>query len=343
MRARVARSTSVLAVLCLGLLTAGTTVVVAGTAGAQEDGRPTKQVRIVDLNLLHGVFCPAATVGCQAPDRVELLMEQLEDAKCPEVVGLQEINANLAKLIDKALPKVCDGEYEVVFSKKPGTLDTERVLTTLPVKSSKILKLTGAFRTASRVVLDSPIGPLVVVVTHQDGDPEDQPVQPPCRNTCPPVCIDAQVSVLACQTVMAADLADSAGGAKATRVLMGDFNVTPTNPRYQMLVADGWTDSYLAAGNPECDAATGVGCTGGRIDDQVETLKDPNARNSERIDYIFVKGGENCVVQFDSPDDANGNGLGTALFGDQPATDGPGGIVWTSDHTGVAADITCGA
>ena len=332
-----ARAVAFLAALCVGA------TIVAAPATAQEDGVPTEQVRIVNLNLLHGVFCPQETNGCQAPDRVALLMQQLEGAKCPEIVGLQEINANLATIIGKALPKVCDGEYDVVFSKKPRSLDTERVLTTLPVRSEKIQKLTGAFRTASRAVLKSPIGPLVLVVTHQDGDPEGAAAQTPCQRTCPPVCVDAQVSVLACQTVVAAKLADDVGGARAIRVLMGDFNVTPGSPRHQLLIDDGWTDAYLTAGNPECDATTGVGCTGGRVDDAVETLKDPNAANSERIDFIFVKSGENCPVQFDAPDDRNDNGLGTALFGDEPAIDGPGGIVWTSDHTGVSADISCGA
>ena len=250
---------AVLTVLCIGAVTT-----VAGPVAAQEDGVPTKQVRIVNLNLLHGVFCPQETNGCQAPDRVALLMQQLEDAQCPEIVGLQEINANLAKIIDKALPKTCDGDYDVVFSKKPGTLDTERVLTTLPVKSQKIQKLTGAFRTASRVVLQSPIGPLVLVVTHQDGDPDAGAPDTPCQRTCPPVCIDGQVGVRACQTVIAAKLADDAGGEKAVRVLMGDFNVTPTSARYQRLIDEGWVDSYLAAGNAECDSATGVGCTGGQ-------------------------------------------------------------------------------
>lgn len=334
MRARVA---VIVAALCVGA-----TMLVAAPATAHEDDVPTKQVRIVDLNLLHGVFCPQETNGCQSPDRVALLMQQLEDAECPEIVGLQEINTNLAMLIDKALPKTCDGHYEVVFSKKPATLDTERVLTTLPVKSTKVQKLTGAFRTASRAVLRSPIGPLVLVVTHQDGDPEDKPPSPPCERTCPPVC-RGKVDGLACQTVLASELADDAGGPKAIRVLMGDFNFTATNRRYQMLIDDGWTDAYLAAGNPECDPATGAGCTGGRIDDAVEALKDPGAKNSERIDFIFVKSGQNCPVQFDSPDDANSNGLGTALFGDEAATDGPGGMVWTSDHTGVSADISCGA
>jgi endonuclease/exonuclease/phosphatase family metal-dependent hydrolase len=157
------------------------------------------------------------------------------------------------------------------------------------------------------------------------------------------VCVEAQVTVRGCQTVVADQLADEVGGPRAIRVLMGDFNVTPGTPRYQYLLDAGWADSYLVAGNPECDGATGVGCTGGRADESVDALKDPNARNDERIDFIFVKSGENCPVQFDAPDDRNDNGLGTKLFGDEPATDGPGGIVWTSDHTGVSADISCGA
>jgi len=329
-------------VAVLGIL-AGSMMVAAAPTGPASAGEGTaKSVRIVNLNLLHGVFCPSETNGCQAPDRVDLLMQQLEAAQCPEIVGLQEINSNLAKLIGKAAPKACDGDYAIVFGGKPGTLDTERVLTTLPVRSSKVIKLTGAFRTASRVVLKSPTGPLVLVVTHQDGDPTDKPPGPPCQN-CPQVCKAKQANILACQTVAAAALADDAGGARAIRVLMGDFNFTAANGRYQGLVDDGWTDSYLIAGNPECDATTGVGCTGGRVDDAIEALKDPNAKELERIDFIFVKSGENCPVQFDAPDDANDNGLGTTLFGAEPAVDGPGGLVWTSDHTGVSADISCGA
>ena len=42
----------------------------------------------------------------------------------------------------------------------------------LPGHGTKVEKLVGGFRTASRVVLTSSLGPLVLVVTHQDGDPE---------------------------------------------------------------------------------------------------------------------------------------------------------------------------
>jgi hypothetical protein len=319
--------------------------VAAPVAGAGGDdatggkGGAAEHVRIVNLNLLHGAFCDDKA-GCQAPDRVALLMQQLETAKCPEVVGLQEINANLAGLLEKAVPKICDGKYSIVFGGKPKSLDTERVITTLPVKSTRVDKLVGGFRTASRVVLGSPIGPIVLVVTHQDGDPEGRPVGPPCKN-CPPPCKEKQSDIFACQTVAAAASADATGGAKATRVLMGDFNVTPVSARYQSLVADGWVDTYVEAGNPECDPATAEGCSSGRDDKSIASLKDPTKRQVERIDFIFVKPSKSCDVAVDTPGDADGDGVGTGLWNNEPAVDGPGGLAWTSDHTGVSADISC--
>ena len=32
---------------------------------------------------------------------------------------------------------------------------------------------------------------------------------------------------------------------------------------------------------------------------------------------------------------------GTGLFANQPASNGPGGLVYLSDHTGVGADLSC--
>jgi endonuclease/exonuclease/phosphatase family metal-dependent hydrolase len=315
-------------------------VVTAGAPAFAGAGEAPDGVRIVNFNVLHGVFCPPDTDGCQAPDRVELLVRQLEEADCPEVVGLQEINKNLAQLLDDAVPEVCDGEYTIVFGSTPKGLDTERLLTTLPVVSTKVVKLSGNFRTASRATLKSDLGPLVVVTTHQDGDP-DAPTGLVCR-TCPPPCKDAGVDLLGCQTVVAAKLADDAGGAKAVRVLMGDFNVTPTSGRYGLLTTtDGWTDSHVAAGNPECDPATSVSCTAGRDDKSIESLKDPSVRQAERIDFIFVKAPSSCDLTFDPRADDDGDGLGTGLWNDQPALDGPNGIVWVSDHTANSADFTC--
>ncbi|MSO79946.1 MAG: endonuclease/exonuclease/phosphatase family protein [Acidimicrobiia bacterium] len=323
-----------IAVAVLIVAAVAATVLPVGPASA---AKSDADVTVVNLNLLHGVFCEPESDGCQAADRVALLMEQLEASNCPDIVGLQEINEQLSGLLKKATKTACDGAYEYVFAKTVG-LDTERILTTLPVKSTKVIKLNGNFRAASRAVLKSPAGPIVIVVTHQDGDP-DEPFVGPCRSCTPPC--GADTTPFACQTVAAVDLADRAGGKKAIRILMGDFNVGPTSERYLSLLADGWIDSHIAAGNPECVPASGVNCTSGRDDQTIVALKDPNAKESERIDFIFVKPPGGCEIGFDTPDDGDGDGLGTALFFNEPAVDGPGGLVWTSDHTGVSADFSC--
>jgi len=204
-----------------------------------------------------------------------------------------------------------------------------------------VAKLSG-FRTASRVELTSDLGPVVVVVTHQDGDPEpgQTGADATCRRkVCPKVC-EPGSPFLACQTTVAADLAEKGGGGRAIRILMGDFNVTPASARYRSLVDDGWTDTHLAAGNPECDATTGAGCTSGRRDDVVDDLKDPNARQQQRIDFIFVKTPRRCDATFDAAPDADGDGLGTGIW-DDPVVDGPGGMVFVSDHSATSVDLSC--
>ena len=97
------------------------------------------------------------------------------------------------------------------------------------------------------------------------------------------------------------------------------------------MLATGLTDTHLAAGNPECDEATGVSCTGGRDDTSIEGLSDPDAQQSERIDYLlFDAGGTRCDVV--DP---------TGLFEADGATDRPDGLVHPSDHTGVEATLRC--
>jgi hypothetical protein len=308
---------TVVAVVTIGML--------AGPAGARRStgSKADAGVRIVNLNFLHGLFCSTESKGCQASDRADLLAQQLEESECPEVVGLQEVNITVGKEIDRIRKTVCDGKYKIVFGGKPASVDTERVLTTLEVKSKK--------------VIDSPIGPLVVVTTHQDGDPDTPSLT--CK-ICKPPC-QTDLGVFDCQTDAAVGLAESGGGSKAIRVLMGDFNVDATSARYQRIIAGGWFDSHLEAGIPECVPDTGVNCTSGREDQSVDALKDPNAKESHRIDFIFVKSPSRCDVVVDTVDDADGDGLGTGLFFPEPAVDGPGGIVWVSDHTGNGADLSC--
>jgi endonuclease/exonuclease/phosphatase family metal-dependent hydrolase len=323
------RRLSVVVVLAMGM---GTSPALALGGNEPDD------LRVVNFNVLHGAICPEGSEACQLPDRMELLSRRLIDAQCPEVVGLQETSTLVFDTLKKlAFVEECD--YQVVF-KRPKSIDQEVVFTSLPVGKTKVMKLFAGFRTASRVQLDSDLGPVVLVVTHQDGDPApgESGADAVCNERCPDRC-EVGTPLLACQTTLAAHLADSGGPKNAIRILMGDFNVTPASARYASLIGDGWVDSHLAAGNPECDPS-GVGCTSGRRDNLVDDLKDPNSKQLERIDFVFVKTPPRCSPMFDPDLDGDGDGLGTGIW-DDPVTDGPGGMVFVSDHSATSVDLSC--
>lgn len=328
-----------LVIACVALATPALGVSRAPAGEAGDDVEGGDDLTVVNFNVLHGAFCPEESENCQLPDRMELLGQRLEEAQCPDVVGLQEVSKRVYRQIERQpVIEACD--YDIVLP-RPGGIDQEVVLTTLKVKSTKVVRLVGNFRTASRVVLESDLGRVVLVVTHQDGDrdPGEPGADATCtKKACPPPC-EPGTPFLACQTTVAVDLAEDAGGKKAIRILMGDFNVTPTSARMAGLVADGWIDSHLAAGNPECDAS-GVGCTSGRLDEVVDDMKNPSSRQLRRIDFMFVKPPARCAPVFDPDPDGDGDGLGTGIW-DDPVPDGPGGMVFVSDHSGTSFDLSC--
>ena len=140
---------------------------------------PKDDLRIVTMNILHGIVCPNAPDDCQGDDRMALLGQQLQAAKCPQVVALEEIAPRTYERV-LAAPWVKQCKYKIVWHDMPLT-DRELVLTTLPVTSQKLTVLAGNFRSAYRVEMRSKLGPLVLVATHQDGDPRTgrpQAVQP---------------------------------------------------------------------------------------------------------------------------------------------------------------------
>lgn len=157
-----------LAIVAAGVLIA--LAVPAVSAGARTAGgdAPKNDLRIVTMNILHGIVCPNAPDDCQGDDRMALLGQQLQAAKCPPVVALEEI---AQRTYDRVIasPWVKECKYRIVWHDMP-SVDRELVLTTLPVKSQRLTVLAGDFRTAYRVELRSKLGPVVLVVTHQDGD-----------------------------------------------------------------------------------------------------------------------------------------------------------------------------
>ena len=327
-------------VLVVVMAAAASTVAVAPSSTPAQAQAAAKNLTVVDYNILHGIFCPADTDNCRASDRVALFLSQLQNAKCPQVVGLQEVSGQLAGLIKEQLPGVCGGKYKLAMSVTEGN-DKELVFSTLKALHPKVLPLPGGLRNATRVELQSDLGPVVLVVTHQDGDKSF----PACRNDierykCPKPC-EAGQTFAECQTVLGEGFGDAVGSKQAIRIYMGDFNVPAGSPRYQRLIERGWVDSHLAAGNTECVQATGVNCTSGRNDVTLTALQDPTALESERIDFIFVKTPKACTPKYDSGADADGDGTGTGLFAAKAAVNGPSGLAWPSDHTAVSMDLSC--
>jgi hypothetical protein len=327
-----------LLVVLVGCVLVAVAAPVVSAAATVPRVAPKDDLRIVTMNILHGIVCPNSPDDCQGDDRMALLGRQLQAAKCPPVVALEEIAPRTYDRV-VAAPWVKQCKYKIVWHDMP-LVDRELVLTTLPVTSQKLTILAGNFRSAYRVEMRSKIGPLVLVVSHQDGDPRPGDPKPCNPAECPPEC-PAEVTISDCQTMQAKAIASEGGGSKTVRVLTGDFNVTAASARYQSIVADGWIDSHLAARNAECEPASGAQCTSGRQDMNTDDLKNPASKETERIDFLFVKGPRSCKVRFDTPRDRDKDGLGTGLFADQPASNGPGGLVYLSDHTGVGADLSC--
>jgi endonuclease/exonuclease/phosphatase family metal-dependent hydrolase len=214
------------------------------------------------------------------------------------------------------------------------------------------LFLYPGFRRVLFARIDHPTGLLDVFSTHLASGSDG--AQNACGLTapCPAECAAAGApTVRTCQAVQMAQFVESRHDVPGPAVIMGDFNDPPGSFVYEQFVGRGWTDAYLAAGNPECDDATGVGCTSGRIDDELTHLELPASNEVERIDFIFVvppQSGSACVGHIDSGNDADGDGVATKIFADDPnpfaptCGPAPAAICWPSDHEGMQLDLNCG-
>src|SRR3712207_5194046 len=247
-------------------------LVVAACSGDDDDAAPPADadaatVRVVSINLLHGIACPADSDGCDLPARVALFTRQLDDAGCPELVGVQEANERTVSLLREELGAACDGAYEVVWDGDPG-LDREAVLTTLPVLGSRRTRLAGPLRTAYWVRVAADVGVVDFVSTHLASGSDDRPCD---ATTCTPPC-DVNGTVNDCQGRQLVAFAEEVAGDGAVVVIGGDLNARPAEPAVAALLDAGFVDTHVAAGNAECDPSTGAECTSGRIDDAVTDL-----------------------------------------------------------------------
>ena len=313
-------------------------------------------VTVADLNVLHGVNCPAATAGCRRADRVELLRQFVVARGCPDVLAFEEVydagpgNEN-AQMLQTALTNTCPKPYAVAYHRTLG-VDDEMILSRHPFLVDEIVHLLGPFRTVLHVRIDHPAGAVDVYATHLASSSDLATMA--CGavfGACPPECVAAgAATVRDCQAVQTAALVDSTRDSVAPAFVVGDFNESPGSFVYAQFASRGWSDAYLAAGNPECDPTSGVGCTSGRIDDALTDMESPALAQTERIDFVWLVppgAGSLCGALVEPAGDPDGDGVQTRLFADvpnpfaPPCGPSPAAICWPSDHTGVQADVNC--
>jgi endonuclease/exonuclease/phosphatase family metal-dependent hydrolase len=298
----------------------------SGTSGSG-GGTTTATIRVVTQNLLHGTACAPDTNRCDLPDRVHLFVDQLVDAHCPAIVAIEEANARTVEQLRRDVPGSCG--YHLVWDDDPSQ-DRELVLTTSPVLASGRHRLAGPLRTAYWVRVATDSGPVDLVATHLASSSDDRPCDP---STCPPPCVPAD-TLNACQGREAVALLRRVTGAHSVGVLAGDLNAKPTEPTIAVVRAAGLVDTLLAAGNRECDPRTGHDCTSGRIDDSLVDMRNAASKQSERIDYVFLRPTTRCVIT--KP---------TGVFAERggPLSDRNHGLVFPADHNAVEATLRCRA
>lgn len=265
---------------------------------------------------------------------------------------LQEVWRPIVDLVPPYLNSACPFTYRSFIREGQIGPDEELLLSRYPIERTEVLFLYRGFRRVLFARIDHPTGRLDVFSTHLASGSDG--AQNACGLTapCPDECVAAgAATVRECQAVQMAQFIESRHDIAGPALITGDFNDPLGSFVYEQFVGRGWTDAYLAAGNPECDESSGVGCTSGRVDDALVQLESPASNEVERIDFIFVvppASGSSCRGRIDSGDDADGDGVATKIFAGDPNPFAsvcgplPDPICWPSDHEGMQLDWNCG-
>jgi hypothetical protein len=304
-----------------------------GGEGADDEttDAPAESVRVITLNVLHGFPppispCVEQSDFCRAPTRVDLLYDQIEAADCPELVGLQEIGERQEDLIPPSLDQLCGGQYELAWEGESSP-DRPMIFSSLPIVDQGFADLAAFPWSAYWVQVDSEIGTVDFLTTHMASSSNDPTCTP---ENCPPVC-DPGISTNECNAVEVVDFLDQNADPDGVAIIGGDLNARPGEPTIDTFLDAGYVDTWLEAGNEECEPETGVGCTGGGNDQtDLSGLDDPTRLMNERIDYVLVEPGPNCDGSF------NAEG-----FANEPLEEPVDDLVWVSDHTGLLVTVSC--
>lgn len=332
--------------LCLLLAACG--------GGSDGDGGASDapDLTVAQLNVLHGItgMCPQQD-NCRIDDRADLLAQWIARSGCPDVVTLQEGWRGWVTRLQARAGSICDFTYEVVTVGSVA-VDDEIVLSRYPVLLAEERPLFPGFRKAMHVRVDHPLGPVDVYTTHLGSSADGGPL--PCTQSgapCPAACLAAGAQIRRdCQAVQMAAFIEATHDVDTPAVVSGDFNSEPGSFAYRQFTGRGWEDVYLAAGNRECDPASGRGCTAGRADESLVELESRARNQAERIDFIFLvppRNGFPCRARLDPASDRDGDGRATRHFPGAPnpfaaqCGAAPLPICWPSDHDGVEMDLNC--
>lgn len=285
-------------------------------------------VRVVTLNLLHGLFCPAETDACQAPDRVAIFAELVEEANCPELIGLQEIGPRLEELIPPMVETLCDGRYTIAWQAVDSP-DRSMVLSGVPIIDRGYLDIANFPWDAYWVRVDAPPGPVDFLTTHFASSVNNPPCTP---DLCPPIC-PSGITTNHCHAVEVADLFERRAPGAVISIVGGDLNATPGSPTVETLTEAGFRDAWIGSGRLECDPRTHVGCTAGGAEPEpfVGMNTEDGPGFDARIDYLLVRPEEGCDADIEA-----------AGFANEPRSPPLDGMFWPSDHAGLQATIGCG-
>lgn len=314
----------------LVLLTAAAAAATPGdlAASAAPAAPKAKPLRVATLNVLHGLSCPQENDFCQAPDRAEIIARALEDEGCPQLVGFQEIGPRQEAVVPQAMQRVCDGRYELAWQAVESPIDQAMVFTTLPIRERGYLDIASFPWEAYWVRVRTPLGPVEFLTTHFASSSNN----PPCTvEICPPVC-PAGIETNQCNALEVVDFfATRPDG--TLQIASGDLNAPPSDPTLVTFTGAGFVDAWLEAGRPECDPATGRGCTGGRPrpTNPLDGLDVPEGRYAARIDFVLVRAAPNCALR----------ARAEPLFA-EPLVEPFRGLYWPSDHAGVLTVLRCG-
>ena len=331
-------------------------LLLAACGGSGSNSSPQRDVTVAQLNILHGTsgMCNQLA-NCRLADRIDLLYQWIGRSGCPDVVTLQEVWRDALPLLREGAGATCPFTYEVRVANEPTPTkplgpDESAVLSRYPILSIEQIPLFPGFRKAVHAVIDHPLGALDVYTTHLASGSDGATVSCIGSAPCPEVCLLSGAQTRRdCQAIQMGEYVDATHG-DGPVIVTGDLNSEPGSFVYESFVDRGWQDAYLAAGNPECDPASGRGCTSGRQDENLSQLESPVSNEAERIDYIFfirARNGFRCSSQPDTPTDRDGDGTATRLFADEPnpfassCGAAPLPICWPSDHEGVQLDLNC--